>query len=238
MAMNTAQIIAAVLLGVFSSLFIFCLVVSQVRQRLKAKKKHRNWVARYQGRAQQRLENKRRIWAMFGLTYNGTIDDVRQSDDEDDADVGEPKYYEHLPAAAYVECASGPSPYAQLPPPPYTAGTAGVGGHRFGPFSPPQRPERFHDSRRDEDMNRKIVSPRPQRHFQLSAPELVASGPLCRSDTIRSMRRCPTPPASRVAPESSPFDNNQSNTESSIFLEPPVSPRRLDSISKRRNDEG
>ena len=241
--MDTAQILAAVLLGVFSSLFIVCLVVAQIRLKLQAKKKHRDWSARYQGRAQQRLENKRRIWAMFGLTYNGTIDDVRQSDDEDDGDEygGELKFSGHQPAAAHVECANGSSPYAQPPPPPYTAGTAGVWGLRSASSSPPQRPERFHDNRRDEDIDHEIVSPRPQRHFQLRAPELVAAGPLRRSDTFRSIRRCPTPPVSRVAPESNPFDNHQSDAEpptSSVGLEPPVSPRRLDSISRRRNDEG
>lgn len=180
---------------------------------------------------------------MFGLTYNGTIDDVRQSDDEDDDDeyVGEPKSGGHRLAAAHAGSANGPPPYALPPPPPYTAGTVGEWGLRSAPSSPPQRPERCHDNRRDEDMDHEIASPRPQRHFQLRAPELVASGPLRRSDTIRSVRRCPTLPVSKVAPEPNPFDTNQTNSESSIASvgsEPPVSPRRLDSISRRRNDEG
>lgn len=230
-------------MGVFSSLFILCLVVSQIRQRLHAKRKHRDWSARYTGRAQQRLENKRRIWAMFGLEYKGTIDDVRQSDDEDededdgdDACVGEPKFGGHRQAVAHAD-----SPYTLAPPPPYNAGTTGEWGICSAPSSLPQCPERCHDNRRDEDMNHEIVSPMPQRHFQLRAPELVASGPLHRSDTIRSVRRCPTPPVSKVVPKANSFNTNQSNAESSIAslgLEPPVSPRRLDSISRRRNDEG
>lgn len=162
---------------------------------------------------------------MFGLTYNGTIDDVRQSDDEDGEYVVESKFSMHRPGAAHGEGAHGSSSHAQPPPPPYSS---------------PQCPERFHDHRRDQNMDHKIVSPRPQRHFQLRAPELVAAGPLRRSDTIRSMRR-PMPPVSRVTPESNPLDVHQSNAESSISSvgsEPPVSPRRLDSISRRRNDDG
>lgn len=173
---------------------------------------------------------------MFGLTYN---DDVRQSDDEDDEDedVRESKFSGYRPGAAYVKCAS---PDAQPPPPPYTAGTADVCGLRSALSSPPQRPERFHDNRKDEGIDYKIVSPTPQRHFQLRAPELVAPGPLelRRSDTIRSMRRYPTPP---VAPEQNSFEVNQFSAHSELSnssVEPPVSPRRLDSISRRRNDEG
>ncbi|KAF8434625.1 hypothetical protein BGX38DRAFT_1219250, partial [Terfezia claveryi] len=236
MAMGTAQIIAVVLLGVFSSLFIFCLVVTQVRQRVKAKKSHRNWSERYQGRDQQELENKRRIWAMFGLTYDGTNNDVRRSDGEDGQYVVESKFIGNR-LAAHDECAHDFFPYAQPPPPPYAAGSTGVWRPRSAPSNSPQLPERFHDHRRDQDMNRKIVSPRPQRHFELRAPELVAAGP---SDTIRSVRR-PTSPVSRVTPESNTFDDRQSNAETSISAvgsEPPVSPRRLDSISRRRNDDG
>jgi len=171
---------------------------------------------------------------MFGLTYTGTIDDVRQSDDEDEI-IEEPKFSDYRPAAVHV-------PGAQPLPPPYSADTEGVWGLRSAPLSPPQRPERFHDSKRNGDMGHEIASPKPQRHFQLKAPELVASGSLRRSDTIRSVRQCPTLPVSRVAPEPNPFgvDANQPNAEppiSSVRLEPPVSPRRLDSISRRRNDE-
>lgn len=200
---------------------------------------------------------------MYGLEYKGTLDDMRRSDDEDDSEDGDgrtgtsmaPRHGhqqsgqdsgsgvgDSATAERKIERGNNSSSgaHSEISPPPYTPGQ--WGRVRSAPSSPqaPQPPERSHDNRRGEDRNAhiQIASPRPQRlaRFPLRPPEAVAWAPLRRSDTTRSTRRYSEPPVPTVDPEPSSvngFNTDQGPNVTRSEPPAPMSPRRLDSISRR-----
>lgn len=247
------QVIAIVLLAVFANLFILCFIVAQCRQKLRTKKPSKNWTAEEKSKttAEKRLENKKRVWAMFGLRYEGTLEDMKQNDDDDDdwevtKTFGQPSAATHSEHMEVVEAYS-----ISAAPPPYILPTMeglrvpvpdGLWGLCTPTSRPPQLPERIHDVRRDHTMSSVIISPRPQRHvtFSLQAPELVAAGSLRRSDTTRFVAPKPAnEPERKVQPSHPDLSENQVSepSPSCAGSEPPLSPKRLDSISRRRNED-
>lgn len=233
--MEDVQLIVVVLLSFFAALFIVCIVVTCVRHNRNTKRKSRNWEERYGSISQEQLENKRRVWAMFGLEYRGTVDDVRQSEEGGEGRRDPPTNRTTAPS----------------PPPPYLpaediGAKDGLWGHRTPPPCS-TRPNCVVDAADNVETNH-IASPRPRRILNIREPELAAFGPLRRNETIRSVRRSSAPPApeptiqnTRAAMSDADPSTRRNFSEPGLEapgLEPPLSPRRLDSISRRRAADG
>ncbi|KAF8467395.1 hypothetical protein BDZ91DRAFT_145600 [Kalaharituber pfeilii] len=217
---------AAIVLPVLGSLFILCFVISMRRQAARAQKRHNSWTERYGSQERQRLENKKRVWAMFGLQYNGTIDDIRQNDEES---MG------HYVAAAEFKSERRGTP---SPPPPYVP-QEDIGDKNA--FDPP--PNSLNSGPRPHhEPGSAILSPQPRRLMQLQPPEPAARGPLSHRPSARSTRRCSAPPipilpagGSGDQREYAIYDFRRSRVASPVS-EPALSPRRLDSISRKQNE--
>jgi len=162
---------------------------------------------------ERHLANKRRIWAMFGLEYNG--------ESEEDASHVE---------STNRNCTTAPPSSPERPPPPYFPQ-----GRTFQPVDIGEKNSPWFQSP-DLPANR-IVCPRPYRHFELRVPELATAGALRHSETTRTARRFSDPPLTSGGQTNAiPETHYAEPPRSSFEADPPLYPRRLDSISRRRSE--
>lgn len=218
--MEKIQLGVLIVLGTLSIIFVFLFVYTVHLGHLRSNPRYNPRCRKYTEEEAERIEterhlaNKRRIWAMFGLEYNG--------ESEEDAYHVEP---------TNRNCTTAPPSSPERPPPPYFPPERsfqqvdiGEKNSLWGLRSP------------DPPANR-IVCPRPYRHFELRVPELATAGTLRHSETTRTARRFSDPPlTSRGQTNAIPERHCAEPPRSSFEGDPPLYPRRLDSISRRRSE--
>jgi len=151
---------------------------------------------------EREIANKKRIWEMFGLEYNG--EDIRS------------------------EARADQNYTATIPPPPPPYVTADDIGEK-GLWGLSSTPGRTPASAENAELPGNTPACPQRCHFQSRVPEMTDTCPLRRTETIRSSRG----PPSYLLLERSGQLTELPSSES----DPPLYPRRLDSISKRRNEQ-
>jgi len=220
--MEKIQLGVLIVLGSLSIIFIFVFVYtvhlgylgSNTRYGLRHRKYSEEEAERIE--TERHLANKRRIWAMFGLEYHGE---------------GEENASRVEPTNRY--CDTTALPFLEPPPPPY-----------FPPGRPPQPVEIGEKNSpwglRSLDHSEhatSIVHPRPHRHFELRVHELATAGTLRHSETTRTARRFSDPPLTSGEQTNAVAERHYAEPpRSSLEAGPPLYPRRLDSISRRRSE--
>lgn len=109
------KLLEFILLVLLPLLVLFILIIGIFltgrQQRQRTKEHDQNFRARYGTRLNKQLEDKKRVWAMFGLTYTGEdqVEDVGNNGrrPRDEESPPPPNYAEALKTQAYKVCQYG-----------------------------------------------------------------------------------------------------------------------------------